>query len=151
LACIGSWKGDWVQTEQIHDCTEVPKPYLRKLLHALGKARLINTKRGYQGGFVLARQPKEITLLDVIEAVEPDEPRMKCLLGLTSCSNANPCAMHCFWHREWVRIETELARTTLADAANFLGGPGGILAKCAPSDYTPTQRSTQEDQGQGVC
>ena len=52
MGCIGSWKGDWVRSEAIHECTGVPKPYLRKLLYALGQAGLLETKRGYEGGFV---------------------------------------------------------------------------------------------------
>ncbi len=131
LACIGSWKGEWVQADQIHECTGVPKPYLRKLLHAMGRAGLINTKRGCQGGCVLARPPEEITLLDVVEAVESRELESNCLLGLTGCSDAHPCPVHRFWKHEWPRIEAELVQKTLADAATYVrSSRGAILTKC---------------------
>lgn len=137
LSCIGSWKGDWVQTEQIHNCTGVPKPYLRKILHAMRIAGLINTKRGYQGGFVLARPPKEITLLDVVEAVETNDPGSSCLLGMAGCSDANPCPLRRFWGQEWAKIEAELTRKTLLEMAKFVKGSQGTFATCPDPDYVP--------------
>ncbi|MHB8901636.1 MAG: RrF2 family transcriptional regulator [Thermoguttaceae bacterium] len=137
LACIGAHGRNWVRTDKVHACTGVPKPYLRKILNALGRAGLIETKRGYQGGVVLARPPEEITLMDIVEAVEPSEPGSKnCLLGLVGCSDANPCPMRHFWRKERLRIEDELLRVTLADAAKYVKNSHGILTACdsSPSD-----------------
>lgn len=117
LGCIGSWKGHWVLSQQIHKCTGVPMPYLRKILNALGQAGLIETKRGYRGGFVLARPAEEITLMDVVEAVESDNPVPDCLLGLPGCSEATPCPMRAFWQEKRAEIEDRLRGTTVAEAA----------------------------------
>lgn len=117
LGCIGSWRGEWVLSKDIHKCTGVPMPYLRKLLFALGKAGLIRTKRGYQGGFVLARAPDEISLLDVVRAVEHEKLAEDCLLGLAGCSDATPCPMRSFWQKERTRIAAKLDSVTLAKAA----------------------------------
>ena len=144
LACIGSWKGDWVQSEQIHACTGVPKPYLRKLLQTLVKAGLLKGKRGYHGGVVLSRPAKEITLLDVILAVESNDRASNCLLGLAGCSDESPCPMRQFWQREWARIEAQLKRMTLADAAKHVRDSHGMLTKCADPDYVPKCGPTAE-------
>jgi Rrf2 family iron-sulfur cluster assembly transcriptional regulator len=146
LGCIASWKGEWVLSGQIHKCTGVPRPYLRKLLFALGKAGLIHTKRGYQGGFVLARPPEDISLLDVVQAVEGRRPGQDCLLGLPGCSEAAPCPMRCFWQKERAKIEVRLARTSLAKTAEFVrGARWGKLMTCPPPDYVPKRARRQPD------
>jgi len=138
LGCIGSWKGDWVVSKQIHKCTGVPIPYLRKILFALGKAGLIDAKRGYQGGFALARPADEISLLDVIRAVEHKKPGDSCLLALAGCSDATPCPMHGFWEKESAKIEAKLSRITIAMSAKCVrAARWGKLTVCPPPDYVP--------------
>lgn len=137
LSCIGSWKGDWVLSRTIHECTGVPMPYLRKILFQLSRTGLIETKRGYQGGFCLERAPGEVSLLEVIRAVEP-ERASDCLLGLAGCSDATPCPVRSFWKREQARIEANLERLTLADAAGAVrAARWGKLAACPSPDYVP--------------
>jgi Rrf2 family iron-sulfur cluster assembly transcriptional regulator len=137
LSCIGSWKGDWVLSKTIHECTGVPMPYLRKILFQLSKTGLIQTKRGYQGGFCLERAPEEISLLEVVRAVEP-ERASDCLLGLAGCSDATPCPLRSFWKKERVRIEAELKRLTVAEAARAVrAARWGKLTACPPPDYVP--------------
>ena len=138
LGCIGSWKGDWVRSEAISECTGVPKPYLRKLLYALRHAGLLEAKRGYEGGFILIRPPSKITLLEIAEAVEPQRPGSDCLLGLAGCSDATPCPMHAFWKKEWRKIRAELARTSLTKAAQCIRkARWGKLTTCPGEDYVP--------------
>jgi DNA-binding IscR family transcriptional regulator len=110
----------------------------------MGKAGLITTKRGYQGGFVLAQPASEITLLDVVKAVEPNEPGSGCLLGLAGCSDANPCPLRRFWQEEWPRIEARLRQETLADAAEFVKGSHGKFTKCPGPNYVPKCGPTEE-------
>lgn len=137
LSCIGSWKGEWVLSKAVHDCTGVPMPYLRKILFQLSKKGLILTKRGYHGGFALARPPEEISLLEVIRAVEP-ERATDCVLGLPGCSDATPCPVRSFWIGAWAKVEAKLDRLTLADAAKSVrAARWGKLAVCPPPDYVP--------------
>jgi len=51
--------------------TNVPAGYLSKVLQKLARGRIVEARRGTRGGFVLAREPNEITALDVINAVSP--------------------------------------------------------------------------------
>lgn len=117
LGCIGSWKGQRVQSTQIQECTGVSMPYLRKILFLLGKAGLVDAKRGYQGGFLLAKPATEITMLDVVEALGKEEAVPECLLELEGCSDETPCPLHSFWHEERVRILKKLGEITVAEAA----------------------------------
>ena len=137
LGCIGSWKGQWVRSGQIHECTGIPTPYLRKTLFALVRFGLIQAKRGYQGGFVLRRPPEEITLLDVVQAVEPDYSASDCLLALDGCSDATPCPVRGFWKKMRAQIEAELRRITVAQAAESVrAARWGRLTTCPPPDGT---------------
>src|ERR1700759_4060831 len=56
----------------------VPAPYLAKALQALARAGLVTSKAGRRGGYRLTRDPAQITLLDVVNAVEGDEPAFRC-------------------------------------------------------------------------
>lgn len=58
-------------TKQIAKKTKVPTAYLAKVLQSMRRAGLINSRRGVGGGVTLALDPPEISLLDVIDAVEP--------------------------------------------------------------------------------
>ena len=60
----------WVQTEEISDKYNLPNDYLLKIMNHLVRAGLLRGKRGPHGGFSLAKPAKEISLLEIIEAVE---------------------------------------------------------------------------------
>jgi len=59
-----------VQVRVIGERQEIPTRYLEQIFQRLRRARLVQGKRGPGGGYVLARAPREITLRDVVEAVE---------------------------------------------------------------------------------
>jgi len=63
-------KGEPVRIEQLSKAEGVPANFLAQMLGELRNAKLVISRRGTQGGFLLARPPAEITLLDIIEAVE---------------------------------------------------------------------------------
>ncbi len=114
LGCIGSRKGSWVLSQHIQKCTGISMPYLRKVLHALGKSGLIKAKRGYQGGYVLARPASQITLLDIVKIVESDKPGSGCALRLPGCSDATPCPLRGFWQKELTITEEVVSELRVA-------------------------------------
>src|SRR5579863_8684095 len=67
---------------QLSKVTKVPGPYLSKVLRLLTKEGLVETHRGVQGGFTLARPAKEITILEAVNAVDPIQRIDVCPLGL---------------------------------------------------------------------
>lgn len=119
LGFVGSSPRSWVQAREVAEHTGIPKPYLSKILHALGRAGLIRTKRGVGGGVMLSRPATEMTLLEVAKAVEPMAAEPRCILGMAACSDGKPCPMHSFWKRVREQTREQLARTTLAEAAKY--------------------------------
>src|SRR5262245_13592381 len=74
-----------------------PQNYLGKLLRNLADQGLVESQKGLGGGFRLARDAQLITLLDVVEPIEHISRWAGCILGLSACSDAAPCAMHERW------------------------------------------------------
>jgi Rrf2 family protein len=100
----------------------VPSAYLAKHLQALAGAGVLETVKGPRGGYRLARPAPEITVLDVVEAIDGNEPAFRC----TEIRRRGPTAMPakeyplpCGIHRVFTRADeawrTELAATTIAD------------------------------------
>src|SRR5512139_10989 len=97
LSCLGQPGQPRLLARAIARATQIPLPYLSKILHALSGAGLIEGKRGYRGGFVLTRPPRAISLYDVAAAVEGPDPLGPCLVGLRACARRRPCPTHHFW------------------------------------------------------
>lgn len=124
---------DWVQAKDIAQATGIPRPYLSRILHLLGKNGLIHTKRGYRGGVALARPTEKITLLQVAEAIDATISKPKCLIGLAECSDNRGCPAHDYWIREQSKMQSKLNRLTLASVAKFEKRSNGRLLGPAPS------------------
>ena len=80
-------------TDQIADATKVPKAYLAKVLHKLAGKGIVQTQRGVGGGVALARTPEHLTILDVVNAVEPIERIRTCPLKLKT-HGVRLCPLH---------------------------------------------------------
>lgn len=100
-------------SEEIAERTKVPKGYLSKILRDLVVAELIDSRRGPSGGFTLARGPARITILDVINAVDPLTRIHKCPLG--NPAHIQLCPLHRRIDDALEFIEREFARTSLAE------------------------------------
>lgn len=114
LSCLES--GDCVprHISDIARCTGVPRAYLAKVLSALSQQGLVQTKRGYRGGISLVRRADDISLLQIVEAVEGDHWLGECLLGMETCHILTICPTHDFWARIRREITETLRATTLA-------------------------------------
>lgn len=103
---------DFIQEKTIADKTGISKPYLSKIIHKLSQSGILRGKRGYKGGIVFASHPRNISVLEVVDAIEGDEWRSKCMLGLPTCSCNKPCPIHKFWAVERPKIEKVLVKLT---------------------------------------
>lgn len=99
--------------ENIAAETKVPPRYLSKILRDLVLAGLLTSQRGPNGGFSLCRPAKNITMLEVVNAVEPMKRIRSCPLG--NPSHIDLCPLHRNLDNALAIIETNLASTTLAD------------------------------------
>ncbi len=101
-------------TAQIAEATKVPKDYLAKILQGLAKKGVVSTQRGVGGGVTLARDPAELTILDVVNAVEPIERIKTCPLGLKG-HGVRLCPLHKRVDDALALVEDAFGNTTLAE------------------------------------
>ncbi len=103
-----------LSTRQIADATEVPIAYLSKVLQSLTKAGVIHSHRGLKGGFSLVKPPEDITVYDVINAVDPMKRIESCPLKNTS-HGKNLCPLHRRLDSVLEATENAFRSTTLAE------------------------------------
>jgi len=101
----------------IAEACQVPADYLAKILNSLKQQGLLSSQRGRSGGFVLTSPPSDITMLDVVDAVDPIERVLECPRKLEShCDEL--CPLHRFLDREAVRMRASLQTQTIAELAD---------------------------------
>ena len=103
-----------VTIPELAKTTRIPAGYLAKVLRQLGRAGLVHSQRGPNGGSVLARAPEELTVLDVVQAVDPLQRIEVCPLGLKS-HGANLCPLHRRLDQAIATVEAAFRRSTLAE------------------------------------
>jgi Rrf2 family protein len=116
LVCLDEQSGHANLIRDIAKCTGISKPYLARIINDLTHQGLVTAKRGYRGGIALARPAGEISLLQVVEAMEGPNWFGPCLLGLDDCARS-VCPTHAVWQRVSKQLKTVLGKTTLADVA----------------------------------
>ncbi|HEV7379760.1 MAG TPA: Rrf2 family transcriptional regulator [Dyadobacter sp.] len=80
--------------KQIAHAIDAPEPFIAKILQQLGKDNLVQSTKGPHGGFYINEQTMSRTLADVVKAIDGDKIFNGCGLGLTFCSEKNPCPIH---------------------------------------------------------
>lgn len=112
--------GDLIQTREIARRQEIPEKYLPSIVRTLARAGLLKTLRGSNGGIRLARPPEEITLKDVVEAIDGPVIMNRCLIKPGDCTSPDGelCALHYFWERVSEDIQQELESVKVSDLLN---------------------------------
>jgi Rrf2 family protein len=104
-------------TRQIAGGTQAPADYVSKVLQALARANLVRSQRGLGGGFQLACDPAQVSVLDVINAVDPLERIHVCPLGL-KVHATQLCPLHCGLNEAVTHLETTFGNAKLSDLLN---------------------------------
>ncbi len=101
-------------TEQIARATRVPQAYLSKVLQNLVQAGLVRSQRGIGGGMALVRPPAELTILEVVNAVDPIRRITTCPLNLAA-HGLRLCPLHKRVDQALALVEDAFAKTTLQE------------------------------------
>lgn len=95
---------------------EISSGYLEQIVAPLREAGLVEGKRGPGGGYRLSRDPKSVTVREVVEALEGPIALVECQAG--GCEHPSRCGSREIWDRLQARISETLSEVTLADIAN---------------------------------
>lgn len=113
-------------TDQIAEATLVPKAYLSKVLQELRRGGIVASQRGVGGGITLVKTPKDLTILEVVNVVEPIVRIKTCPLGLAT-HGVRLCPLHRRVDNALAMVEQAFQSTTLAE---ILADPNPSVPLC---------------------
>lgn len=90
-------KGDFISLKDIAMRQGISNKYLEQIISMLNKAGYLRTARGYNGGYRLAKQPKEYMIGDILRATEGDIAPIYCVLEDGKCDRKENCKTYSFW------------------------------------------------------
>ena len=108
-------KNEIVLKKDICRTQNVTPAFLTKILQPLIKAGIVSSQRGVGGGFLLCKDPAEITLLDILQAEEGQLKLNHCLLDHDSCQRNSHCPAHEVWHEAQEEMIQTLKKYSIAD------------------------------------
>ena len=93
----------------------IPPSFLAKIISQLSIAGLLHTSRGARGGVTLAREPKDITLLEVVEAIDGPIQLNECVSNEGTCSFGHQCPLQSVWCEAQEKLVMQLKSTNFAN------------------------------------
>jgi Rrf2 family transcriptional regulator, iron-sulfur cluster assembly transcription factor len=95
--------------------TDLPREFMAKVFQRLVKAGILSSAKGRGGGFSLSRSASEITLMDILVALEGQQHFGGCVVGLARCNDTMPCPQHELYKPVRQKLRDYLQSTTVAD------------------------------------
>ncbi len=110
--------------QELASATDIPQAYLAKLVSLLVRVGILTTQRGRGGGVSLAKPPEDITLKEIIEAVEGPSALQDCPFEPAPCPGNPACPLYPVWDPLRNLVVEFLAKTSLA----------GVVQRTAPKE-----------------
>ena len=108
-----------VQVKDIAERQQIPVRYLEQIFHKLKNTDFIKSERGPGGGYVLTKEPNEITVGDIIKAVKEDTDLVSCVCSSSEdgapCSRKGQCVTRSVWQKAARQISEYFNSVTMAD------------------------------------
>jgi len=109
--------GERTSIRELTKKVQIPYHFLAKILQDLTYKGLLVSQKGPTGGFALAKSAKEITLFDIVDAIDGSGFMQNCILGFPECSGKSPCAVHEQWGAMREELRVVLASKNIAQMA----------------------------------
>jgi Rrf2 family protein len=106
-------KREYVPIREIAQQLDISFHFLTKILQQLTGAGLMESYRGPSGGVTLAKPAEEISLFDIVSAIDGDGLFSECVLGLEGCGTHAPCPLHETWAAQRGKLHVALKAATL--------------------------------------
>src|SRR5512133_2215549 len=98
--------GEKTGIKQISNDLGLPTPFLAKILQILARQKILSSSKGPHGGFSLLMDPKEISLLDIVRAIDSDAVFTNCVMQNQTCKCANQKKSPCPVHDDYARVRS---------------------------------------------
>jgi len=112
LANLGT--SERAATSTVAEEQRIPPSFLAKIISQLSIAGLLHTSRGARGGVTLAREPEDISLLEVVEAIDGPIQLNECVAEDSQCSFDDSCPLRSVWSDAQNELVARLKKTTFA-------------------------------------
>ncbi len=116
-----------ISAKTISERQDIPEFFLKKTIQILARAGLVQTQRGSFGGVRLLKSPENISIADVIQAVEGNLALNVCLVNGNNCPNKSICQVRSILLRTQNAMIKELSRETFAELAAGQKVPGSLI------------------------
>jgi Rrf2 family protein len=128
---------------EVAEAMDIPYQFLGKIAQDLARAGIITIRQGAQGGYRLAEPPKNISLLQVVEAVDGEIFLNDCLIRPDSCDRRPICPVHSAWGRARDKLRESLAGVDFAELA------GGELCLEAAAQMSGAAAAAGQEEAPG--
>lgn len=110
--------GTILQVREVAQACGLAQPFLAKIFVRLARGGVLRSFRGRERGYMLARVAHEISVKDVVQAIEGPEIFQRCVFWSNACSETAPCVLHPVWRTVRPALTDALARTSIVDLAD---------------------------------
>ncbi len=107
-----------VSRKEIAAKADIPAQFLAKIAQELAKAGIIEIRQGVRGGFILIKDPQDITLLDIVETMIGEIYLNDCVCRPGSCDASSTCSVHRVWQHARNQLRETLGSVTFDDLIN---------------------------------
>ena len=112
-------KGTVVKAKAVAVKLDIPEHFLAKILTDLARKKMVSSTKGPNGGVALSIDPKKVTLLKILEALDGlINLKDECVMGLKNCSGHDNCVFHESWAKFKKEILAKSKNMTLADLSS---------------------------------
>lgn len=136
----GEAEGGTLSAERLSALENIPRDYVDQLLQRLRRAGLVESRRGAQGGYRLALEPRQVSIGRIVKAVDDGVFEGVCdryALGESQCSHVDGCGIRPVWERLGLIVEDYLDKVSLAA---LLEPETGVSARVAHLFGEPSRR-----------
>jgi Rrf2 family transcriptional regulator, iron-sulfur cluster assembly transcription factor len=105
-----SQNGSKIGIKQISEDLGLPTPFLAKILQLLAKQKILSSSKGPHGGFSLLKDPKKITLLDIITTIEGNDIFDNCVIHNMPCIAVDENKLMCPVHADYIKVKNNLVK-----------------------------------------
>ena len=88
----------------------LPAPFLAKILQQLAKQKILSSSKGPHGGFSLLKDPRLITLLDIVNSIDGKDVFTNCVMHSSSCDGVEKDKKQCPLHEDYQKTRSELIK-----------------------------------------
>ncbi|WP_027377012.1 RrF2 family transcriptional regulator [Kaistella palustris] len=106
--------GSMINIKEVAAQINSPELFIAKILQNLSRQNFLQSSKGRYGGFYISDKEAETSLADIITAIDGDKMFEGCGLGLSSCSDANPCPIHNTYKEARHQLQQIYGETTLS-------------------------------------